>query len=147
MCYSNNFGVDNINSSNSTSNDDDDDGNNSNKWSVICHKAASLPPTDCSIAFAKYVLVRHIGTTWRIRFNLCFLRPARVHNPNASRPVQPVLHSSRQKVPILYNGHPFHNNCPLPRRIWTPSLIHDSLGPSEHITQTASRSLQPFLHR
>jgi len=24
----------------------------------------------------------HIGETWRIRLNLCFLRPSRVHNPN-----------------------------------------------------------------
>jgi len=24
----------------------------------------------------------HIGATWRIRLNLCFLRPTRVHNPN-----------------------------------------------------------------
>jgi len=28
-----------------------------------------------------------------------------------------------------------------------PHLIHDSLGPSESTTQTASRSVLPFLHR
>jgi len=25
----------------------------------------------------------HTGTTWRIRLNLCFLRPTRVYNPNS----------------------------------------------------------------
>jgi len=25
---------------------------------------------------------RHIGATWRIRLNFCFLQPTRLHNPN-----------------------------------------------------------------
>jgi len=69
-------------------------------------------------------------------------------SPMASRSVQPFLHSSRQSVPILYNGPLF-----LPISI-SPShgtsgpnliLIHDSLGPSEPTTQTASRSIQHSL--
>jgi len=64
----------------------------------------------------------------------------------ASRSVQPFLHSSRQTVPILYNGRPFPQKLPLPTGRSGPHLIHDSLGPSEPTTQTASRSVQLFLH-
>ena len=32
----------------------------------------------------------------------------------ASRSVRLFLHSSRQTVPTLYNGHPFPQNCPFP---------------------------------
>jgi len=39
----------------------------------------------------------------------------------ANRSVQPFLHSSRQKVNILYNGRPFPQKLPLPTGIWTPS--------------------------
>jgi len=31
------------------------------------------------------------------------------------------LHNSRQTVPILYNGPPYHKNCPFPWGIWNPS--------------------------
>jgi len=53
------------------------------------------------------------------------------------------LHSSQQKVPILYNGRPIPQNCPSHGGSG-PHLIHGSLGPPESWTQTASRSLQPF---
>jgi len=41
-------------------------------------------------------------------------------------------------------GDPLPPNCPF---LWgsRPNLIHDSLGPSEPKTKTASRSVQPFL--
>ena len=39
----------------------------------------------------------------------------------------------------------FPRNCHFAWGIWTPYLTHGSLGPSESITQTASRSVQPFL--
>ena len=42
-------------------------------------------------------------------------------------------------------GTPFPQNCPFPWGIWTPSNLW-FLGPSEPTTQTASRSVQPFLH-
>jgi len=67
----------------------------------------------------------HNGTTLRIRLNLCFFRPTRVHTPN--RLVQPFMRNSRHKVPILYNGRPFPQKCPFPRGSG-PHLIHDSLG-------------------
>ena len=38
--------------------------------------------------------------------NTCFFGPTQVHSPTASRSVQPFLHSSRPKVPVLYNRAP-----------------------------------------
>ena len=53
---------------------------------VIWHKAASPRQTDGSIVFARWrqcaLPWQHIGATWRIRLNSCFLRPTQVHNPN-----------------------------------------------------------------
>jgi len=48
---------------------------------------------------------------------------------------------------ILYNGHPFSQNCPFPWGDLDPHLTQDSLGPSEPTTQTEFQSVQPFLHR
>jgi len=58
-----------------------------------------------------------------------------------------LLHSSRQEVPILYNGRPFPKNCPFPWEDLDPHLMYDFLGPSESTTQIATWSVQPFLHR
>jgi len=60
----------------------------------------------------------HIGATWHIRFNVCFLGCTQTQTTNWS--VQPFLHSSWQKVPILYNGRPFPQNCPSHWETWTP---------------------------
>jgi len=49
------------------------------------------------------------------------------------------LHRSRQKVPTLYNGDHFLPKLPLLMAGSGAHLIQDSPGPSEHITQTASR--------
>ena len=56
-------------------------------------------------------------------------------SPTASRSVQPSLHTSWQRVPILYNGTPF----PLRIGDLDPHLMHASLGPHKSITQTTSR--------
>jgi len=64
----------------------------------------------------------HIGITWWIRMNLCieyewtcaFFGPLESTTQMANRQVQPFLHSSRQKVTILYNGCPFPKNFPYP---------------------------------
>jgi len=93
--------------------------------------------------------IGHIGTTWRIRLNLCFLRPTQVHKTTTqttNRLVQPFLHSSWQKVPIIYNKCPFPPKLPLPMARSGPQVIHGSVGPPESSTQTASRSDQLFLH-
>jgi len=58
-----------------------------------------------------------------------------------------VLRSSRQKVSTLYNRRPFPSILPLLMGDLNPHLIPDSLGPSEHTFQTASRSVQLYSHR
>jgi len=63
----------------------------------------------------------------------------------ASCSVQPFLHSSQQKVPILYNWLPISlKHCPFPWDL-DPHLAHGSFGPPKSTTQTASRVVQPFL--
>jgi len=85
----------------------------------------------------------HIGATWRIQLNLCFLRPTQVHNPNGKSIAPAVLTQLTAESPYTYNGI-FPQNCPLPWEMWT-HLIRGSLGLTESSTQTASRSVQPFL--
>jgi len=89
----------------------------------------------------------HNGATWWIRFNLCFLQPTRVHNPNGKWIGSAV--SAQLTAESLYTLQwaslsskitPSHGDLNL-------DLTHDSLGSFESTTQTASRSVQPFLHR
>jgi len=82
----------------------------------------------------------HIGTTC---WTYAFFSPSESTTETANRSVQPFLHSSRQKVPILFNGRPFHPK-PVPMGDLDLHLIRDSLGPSKLTTQTVSRSVQPF---
>jgi len=63
----------------------------------------------------------------------------------ANRSVQPFLHISRQKLPIFYNGRPYPPELLLPMGDLDPRAIHGSLILPESSTQTASRSLLPFL--
>ena len=53
---------------------------------VIRHKTASPPQTGGSVVFVRRhqcaLPCGHIGSIWRTRLNLCFLRPTRVHNTN-----------------------------------------------------------------
>jgi len=44
-------------------------------------------------------------------------------------------------------GASFPQNCPFPQGDLEPYVTHNSMGLSELITQTASRSVEPFLHR
>jgi len=91
----------------------------------------------------------HIGATWRIRLNLCILRPTRVHKTTtqtAPRSVQPCLHRWLRSVSILYNGLPVSpSKLPLPMLVSGPHVICGSLGPPESWTQMATWSFQPFL--
>jgi len=115
---------------------------------VIWQKTASPPQMDGSIVFARLgqcaLPCGHIGTIWRIRLNLCFLRSTWVHNPKWQ--IDRFRHfctaHCRKSLyfTIFPKIHPSHRD--LDRH-----LIHDSLGPSEPINQTASRSAQPLLHR
>ena len=71
--------------------------------------------------------------------------PNRVHTRNGISIGSAVLHTSRQKVPILYNEPPFPLKiAPSHRDL---NLHHGSLGAPETITQTASRSVKPFFCR
>jgi len=56
----------------------------------------------------------HIGATWQIRLNLCILGLLESTTQMANWSVQPFLHTSRQKVPIIYNGRPHPPELPLP---------------------------------
>jgi len=101
---------------------------------VIWQKAALPPHTDGSVVFARLrQCAPHL-----IHFSLT--------SQIASPSVKPFLHSSREKVPILYNGPPL-----FPFKIahlqWGsghPSNTWFS-GPPNSTTQTVSRSVQPFL--
>jgi len=140
----------------------------------------------------------HIGATWQIQLNFCFLWTIGVLNPNgisigsaslctahgrmssgtlappgeydwncaqwchlantiellllsahpspqtqtANRPVQPLLHSSQQKVPILCSGRPFSPKFPL-----LMGDVDPLLGPVQTHNQRASWSVQLFSHR
>jgi len=55
----------------------------------------------------------------------------------ASRSVQPFLHSSRQRVPILYNGCHFpHSKLPLRMGNLVSRLKHGPLGPPKSTSRT-----------
>jgi len=81
---------------------------------VIWHKTASP---------------QHTGATWRIRLNLCFLRPTPSTTKTANRSVKSLLHSLRQKVSVLYNGRPFPPKLPLSMERSEPPSNSWFLGP------------------
>jgi len=100
---------------------------------------ALLPHMDSSIVFARW---RHCAPH---PVHAC-LGPPQSTSQTASWSVQPFLHSSRQRVFTLYNGPPFSpQNCPLAQGSGT-HLIHASFGLPKSTIQTASWSVQPFLH-
>ena len=89
----------------------------------------------------------HIGATWRIQLNFCFLRSTRVHNPNgksigsdvsaqitAESPYTLQLATLSPKLLLFVGGS-------------GPHLIHDSLGQSQPTIQTASQSVQLISYR
>ena len=99
-------------------------------------------------ARGRFSRIRHTVTApYRMHpDNTCFIRPSREStSQTASRSVQPFLHSSAQRVPILYNGRPLCASK-LPLRM-DPNLTQWFLGPTspESTTQTASRSASRFL--
>ena len=108
---------------------------------VIWHKTASPLQMDGSIVFARWRQMchpcGHIGATWRIWLNLCFLRPTQVHNLNGKLISKPFLHSSRQSV-VRYVGA----TCRIRLKLCTlaPSVEYDWTRASfASTTQTANR--------
>jgi len=81
--------------------------------------------------------------------NTRFLRPIRAHNPNGISIGLPVVAqmTAECRVSLYFTmGCPSPpKNCPFSRRDLDAHVIHDSLGPPESSTQTASRLVQPFL--
>ena len=78
--------------------------------------------------------------------NTCFLAHPSPQRKTASWSVQPVLHSSRQSIPILYNGLPLSPlKVPLPIARSGLHLTCDSVGLPQSTTQTVSQPVQPSL--
>jgi len=102
---------------------------------VSWQQAASPPHMDGSAVFAR----------WRRcapHLIHASLDPPESKSQTASRSVVPVLHSS----PLHYNGPPLSPlKLPLPMRHLDRHLMNGSFGPPKSPTQTASRSVQPFL--
>jgi len=84
---------------------------------VFWHKAASPPQTDSSVVFDRWRQCAlpwgHIGATWRIRLNLCFIGPPDSTAQTINWSVQPFLHRSPHSVPIFYNGYFSPSKLPL----------------------------------
>jgi len=110
---------------------------------VIWHKTASPPQTNGSMVFARW----HIGATWQIRLNLCFLQHTGLHSPKSksigsavSAQLTAVSAHTLQwgpflpKLRLLVGGMGLH-------------LFHDSLRQTELTSQTALWSVQLFSHR
>ena len=126
---------------------------NDKSWQVIkviWHNTAKLLQIDGSIIFATWrqcaLPCGHIGATWRIWLNLCFLWPTHVHNPNSISIGSAVFAQMTAQCPYLlqWDAPSLSQNCPFPWG-YVPHLIHGSLGQPESSTQTASRSVQSFL--
>jgi len=92
----------------------------------------------------RFSRIRQVAPTC-IPFNKSYILPWIHPSPHTKRLLDRVSPSSRQTVPILYNGPPLpYQNCPFAGGSG-PHLMHGSLGPRESATQMASRSVQPFL--
>jgi len=71
----------------------------------------------------------HVGATWRIQLDLCFLRPTRVHNPNGKSIGSTTFCTAHGRVSSVVPGHVLSpNNCPF---AWGygPHVIHAFLDP------------------
>jgi len=77
--------------------------------------------------------------------NSWFLGPVRAHNPNGIS-IGSAVFAQVTTVSIYFTmGHPSPLKLPLSMERSGPNLIHGSLDPPESSTQTASRSIEPFL--
>jgi len=90
---------------------------------VIWRKTASAPQTDTVQSYSTGALpCGHIGATWRIRLNLCFLRPTRVLNPNGisigSAVFVLLTANTLQWAPLSPKIAPSHGGPGLPSNAW-----------------------------
>jgi len=89
----------------------------------------------------------HIGATWRIRLNPYFLRPTRLHSPNGKSIGSAISAHFTAESPYTLQWANLSPKLPLlafSLGIWTPS--NTWFPRPESSAQTASRSVQSFLH-
>jgi len=90
--------------------------------SIVAKRSPILATAKLLLHSSRQGVVGHIGAIWRIRFNLCFLRPTRVHIPNGKSIDSVIFAQLTAEFPILYNGPPLPSSkLPIPMRMWTPT--------------------------
>jgi len=98
---------------------------------VIWYKAASPLHMDCSVVFARWRECAPPPTN-------ASSGPPESTSQMASRVVQPYVHSSQLRVPILYSGHPF-STSKLPLRVGDLYRF-----PTAHLRPQPKRHLNRF---
>jgi len=89
------------------------------------------PIVACQLHYQSY---SHVGATWRIRLNLCFLRPTRVHNSNGKSTGSSIFaqitvdcrYTLQSTAAFPLKITPSHGGC-------GPRLTHGSLGPTRDL--------------
>jgi len=111
---------------------------------VIAHQMPKPVKANC---VPKLVAMATSISTYGPPSNTWFLRPIRPHNPNGI-PIGSTVFA-QTTIQCLYilqwDAHSPPKLCPFPWGNLDHHLIHGSPGPPESSTQTAARSVQPFL--
>ena len=102
----------------------------SSQQSIVRHARACPSPNNCPSAWGS-------GPP----SNICFLEPTQVHNPNGISIGSAVYAQLTAESPYTLQRAPFSPKFPLSIGDLDPHLTHDSLGPYEPITQTASNGI------
>jgi len=112
---------------------------------VIWHKTASPPQTNGSIDLPGGANVPKkeatLASPGEYDWTCASFSTPESTAQTVNRSVQPFLHSSRQKVSILYNGGPFPPKLPLPTGDLDLHVRHDSL---DHPSPQTNRHLYRF---
>jgi len=95
---------------------------------VIWHKPTSPPKTESSIVFTRWrqcaLTWEHIGATWQVPLNLCFLWPTRIHNPNNKSIGSAVFAQLTAESPYTLQWGPLSPKiAPSHGWIWAPSNL------------------------
>ena len=111
---------------------------------VIAHQTPKPVIANC---VPKLVAMATSLSTYGLPSNTWFLRPIRAHNPNGIPIGSAVFEQTTVVCPytLQWDAHSPPKICPFPWRYLDPHLIHGSPGLPKSSTQTAARSVQPFL--